>query len=252
MYLNKTAELTEQIISVPRIIEMSCRITQRRETRMHSSEQQRCDWHRLRFHFQITGLQSCQGAMKAQQVCLRDDQRTFCCRFNECGHLELGDIAWKHPSRQEVEMWFGCKIIWKIAVRRVDAVLEFIFAVVVRPCRIPSLLPLLGHLPSCLWGHLLVQSSSGQNKLSCQSDLLSPLMSPGERLLLPSTRGRLLLSAAAAPGDSAMNSKRRKWKRFNSKGWNLADFRGWAPIRRKRNQVAGNQTFRALVNLFTF
>lgn len=57
------------------------------------------------------------------QVCLRDDQRSFCCCcFNECGHLELVNIAWKHPSRQEVEMWFGGKIIWKITLRRVDAV----------------------------------------------------------------------------------------------------------------------------------
>lgn len=189
MYLNKSAELTEQIISVPRIIEMSCRITQRRETRMHSSEQQRCDWHPLRFHFQRTGLQSCQGATKAQQGCLRDDQRTFCCRFNECGHLEPVNIAWKHPSRQEVEMRFHCKIIWKITLRRLDAVLEvvglFFVAVVVCPLQDPL-------IASSAWtsSFLSVGTPVGaeqlwtkQAVLSC--DRLSPLKSPGERLLLP-------------------------------------------------------------------
>lgn len=153
------------------------------------------------------------------QACLRDDQRSFCCCFNECGHLELVNIAWKHPSRQEVEMWFGCKIIWKITLRRVDAVSGVIFFVVVYPCRIPWLLPLLGHLPSCLWGHLLVQSSAGKKKQAVLSEWPSFATEVTWWVFVAAVNARKTSpSAVTATGDSAKNSKRTKCS--NTKGRN--------------------------------
>lgn len=73
MYLNKTAERTGKIISVPHIIEMSCSITQRTQTGIHL---QSCHWNLFAFSFQnVIELQCGQGAMKAEQNELHKDQK---------------------------------------------------------------------------------------------------------------------------------------------------------------------------------
>lgn len=67
MYLNKTAELTEQIILVPHIIEMSCRITQRKGDKdafLQTPEMSLASF-AFFFHFQTTELQSRQGATES-------------------------------------------------------------------------------------------------------------------------------------------------------------------------------------------
>lgn len=86
------------------------------------------------------------------------------------------------PSRQEVEMW-----LWLQKNSLEDHPEKSC-----SPCRSPWLLPLREHLPSCLWGHLLVQSSFGTNK-AVPHDPLS-LCSPGERLLVSRMWGTLSLS----------------------------------------------------------
>lgn len=180
------------------------------------------------------------------QVCLRDDQRSFCCCFNECGHLELVNIAWKHPSRQEVEMWFGCKIIWKITLRRVDAVSGYFF------CCCLSLQDPLAASSAWTSSFLSVGTPVGaeqrweKNKLSCQSDLLSPPKWPGECLLLPWTWGRRLPQPL-----QQREIQRRIQKEQNAQTRNESDFRGYVDFKKMRqgSQGAWDQIFWALANL---
>lgn len=223
MYLNKTAELTEQIILVPRIIEMSCRITQRKETRMHSSEHQRCHWHPLLFPFQITELQSCQGAMESWAKVSPWCQRTFCCCFNERRSLQLetsqqtgSDILWLQ-NNFEVHPEKSCCCFFFFFLNH-----YYFFFFVVYPCR---MLPLVGYVPSVYGGHLLVQRSSGKNKLCCQNDPLGPLKSPGERLLLPWKWGRRSLSHHRAGLGRFSEEFKRTETCKTQKGSNLSDFR---------------------------
>lgn len=100
MYLNKTAERTEEIISVPRIIEMSCRITQRRQTGMHSSKQQRCHWHLLLFSFtnysiaKVVKVQWKQSKMS----CRKTRGQFVSALMREVGWKSVGD-TWKYHRR---------------------------------------------------------------------------------------------------------------------------------------------------------
>lgn len=74
--------------------------------------------------------------------------------FNERGRLEGVNIAWK-PSQQT-----GSGDVVVVAKNSLEDHPEKSCS----PCRSLWLLPMRGHLPSCLWGHLLVQSSFGTNK----------------------------------------------------------------------------------------
>lgn len=81
MYLNTTAELTEQIILVRGIMEMSCRITQHK-TGMHSCKHQKRHWHLFALSFPndwTVKLSRCRE--RAEQKCLPDGQRALCCLF---------------------------------------------------------------------------------------------------------------------------------------------------------------------------
>lgn len=161
MYLNKNAEQTEKIISVPRIIEMSCRITQLRQTGMHSSNLQRCHrnlpvlflrcyWivaevhrklsktspikskgHNFTFHQRGGWVQRCTCQIRGM---LEEIQRGFMRRIVEfCKIINWPNNSLTHPKK------------------------SYPFHFVSAWCSV--LLPLLWDPPSCLWGHLLARSS---------------------------------------------------------------------------------------------
>lgn len=157
MYLNKSAERTEKILSVPHIIEMSCRITQRRQTGMHSSNQQRCHWNVFFFFFAFTAKSRWNNSWAKDQRGGREAAEKVCmdhiiCMMHDalkvmlCFLLDSQIISWSAS-----ESFFGFGFV---------------------PAWCPVLLPLLRDLPSCLRGHLLVQSSLEKAKLSHQTGLI--------------------------------------------------------------------------------
>ena len=205
MYLNKSAERTEKIVSVPRIIEMSCRITQRRQTGMHSSNQQRCHWN-LFFFFFLFGffldLKCCPAAKSSRakdvvcsQVLIRGGEgRESVWMLAEIwqraglldrarrgvggekviyvAHKRSGDCFVKHGLNHFLI------VLWRVALS----------AWALRDA--PALLPLLRDLPSCLcWGTPVGAEQLGKKKkkkakLSHQTGTFFPqLKSPGEPLL---------------------------------------------------------------------
>lgn len=150
MYLNKTAELTEQIILVPHIIEMSCRITQRKGDKdaflqtpemslasfaffpfpnYWTAKSSRCNW-KLSKRVSMMARAAFVAVLMSvevwnQWILLEASQQTG-----------SGDAVWLQINF-EVHPEKSC----------------FFFIIIIFSRR---MLPLLGHLPSCLWGHLLV------------------------------------------------------------------------------------------------
>lgn len=101
MYLNKTAELTEQIILVPHIIEMSCRITQRKGDKHAFLQTPEMSLASFAFFSPISKLPNCKVVkvqLKAEQTCLHDGQSSFCCCVNDRGTLEPVNIAGSIPA----------------------------------------------------------------------------------------------------------------------------------------------------------
>lgn len=191
MYLNKSAERTEKIVSVPRIIEMSCRITQRRQTGMHSSNQQRCHWNLFFFSSSSSwlfcffldlkccpaakssrpkgcsllpgfnqrrgGQRKCvdvAGNMTKSRVIGRNEEGGEKKKVIYVANRRSGDCFVKHgPNHFLIVLWRVALSAWALR----DA---------------PALLPLLRDLPSCLcWGTPVGAEQLGKKKkkkkLSC-------------------------------------------------------------------------------------
>ena len=177
MYLNKSAERAEEIISVPRIIEMSCRITQRRQTGMHSSNLQRCHWKLFFFAFSFANCK----VDNENRLC-EDQRQLLLPLFREGNQIRAGLL----DGRRKMTIYVANKTLRRCCVLAKwfpdppqKSRCPFCFG----PC---MMLPLLRALPSCLsvclWGHLLVQSSFLEEPSYPVRQLLaslSALKSPG-------------------------------------------------------------------------
>lgn len=100
MYLNKTAELTEQIILVPHIIEMSCRITQRKGDKdafLQTPEMSLASFAFFPFPNYWTAKSSRCNWKLSKRVSMMA-RAAFVAVFNERGSLEPVNIAGSIPA----------------------------------------------------------------------------------------------------------------------------------------------------------
>lgn len=195
MYLNKTAELTEQIILVPHIIEMSCRITQRKGDKdafLQTPEMSLASFAFFPFPNYWTAKSSRCNWKLSKRVPMMA-RAAFVAVFNERGSLEPVNIAGSIPADRK---WRCGLIANSFRGSSWEELLFFIFFYFFPAgcflC-LDIFLPVCGDTCWCR------EALEKKHKLSCQNDPLWPLKSPGERLLPLWKWGRRSVSQHCTP-----------------------------------------------------